>query len=61
MVESWNDEIKGEDDDDLDRESHVALDGDSDGEDSDGKGGYSDGENEVLIEALCGEKRKQVL
>jgi hypothetical protein len=39
----------------------VASNEDSNGEDSDGNGDDINRENEVLIEAQCGEENKQVL
>lgn len=61
LVESENDEYNREDDDNLEWEPNVAKDEDSDSEYSNIEGDNSDKKNEVLTEAVCGEKRKQVL
>ena len=48
--------LVGSQSDDFEWELNVAL-----NEDSDGEGDNSDGENEVVIEAQCSEKRERVL
>jgi hypothetical protein len=60
LVGSQDNENEGEDDDDLEWKPNVASVKDSDGEDNDEEGDNNDGKNEVMIEAQCGKKRKQV-
>ena len=56
LVGFQSNESEGEDDDDLEWKPNVVL-----AEDSDKEGDNNDGKNEVMIEAQCGKKRKQVL